>query len=238
MTSVLEMTVEELRRKLSNIKEVGWIRSARRGPTGVGHTLEGLLGYAENNISLPDWGTFEVKTTRKDQSNLVTLFSKVPKRVPGITPRSLVEEHGYWDGEKGRQALYVTVTATEVNTQGWIMCLNSMENRIEFFHNGDMVAYQDLVELQDIVSKKVSNLVLILAERKTEGGTEFFRYDEAYLLADADAENFGQLILDGYIVFDWRMHIKSSGRVRDHGPGYRILEKSMVHLYNHREQLV
>lgn len=232
------MSVEELKRKLLSIKEVGWIRSARRGPTGIGHTLEGLLGYAENNISLPDWGELEIKTTRKDQKNLVTLFSKVPKRVPGVTPRSLVEEHGYWDSENERQALYTTVTATEVNTLGWIMQVNPVEKQIEFFHDGEMVAYQDLNALQDIVSKKVSNLALILAERKVENGIEFFKYDEAYLLAEADVDGFSKLVKEGYIVFDWRMHIKPTGQVRDHGPGYRILEQSMPELYKYKERLV
>jgi hypothetical protein len=238
MTSEIEMTIEELRRKLQKIKEVGWIRSARSGPTGIGHTLEGLLGYAENNISLPDWGTLEIKTTRKDQTNLVTLFSKTPTRVPGLTPAKLIEEHGYWDDEKNRQALYTTVTATEVNSLGWVMAINPIENRIEFFHNGEMVAYQNLESLQDILSKKLSNLALILAERKIENNVEYFRYDEAYLLANPDIEGLAELIKEGHLVFDWRMHLKSSGRARDHGPGYRILEKSMPKLFKHRERLI
>ncbi len=45
MTSVLEMTVEELKRKIEKLRDLGWVRSYRKGNTGVGHTMEGLLGY-------------------------------------------------------------------------------------------------------------------------------------------------------------------------------------------------
>ncbi|MHA1928599.1 MAG: hypothetical protein ACTSV2_08495 [Candidatus Thorarchaeota archaeon] len=34
MTSVLEMTVEEIKRKLEKLKDFGWVRSYRKGDTG------------------------------------------------------------------------------------------------------------------------------------------------------------------------------------------------------------
>ncbi|MFQ5833924.1 MAG: MvaI/BcnI family restriction endonuclease [Candidatus Thorarchaeota archaeon] len=238
MTSAPEMTVEELTRKIQTIKNLGWVRTARKGPTGVGHTLEALLGYAENNIAIPDWGVFEIKATRKSQRNLVTLFSKVPKRVEGIDPRTLVTEHGYWDSKKGRQSLYCTVSATETNSLGWRILIYDQRGRIEFVHNGEIVAYEELASLQDVLTRKVENLVLVLAERKVDGKIEFFHYNEAYLLARADAGRLLNLLRRGKIVFDWRMHIKPDGRVRDHGPGYRMFETDIPQLYAHTERLV
>jgi hypothetical protein len=238
MTSFLEMTVEELTRKIKAIQDLGWIRTARRGPTGVGHTLEGLLGYSENNISIPDWGVFEIKATRKNQKNLITLFSKAPTRANGITPKSLVSNHGYWDEKKDRQALYVTIDACKRNNQGWILTIDTNEEKIEINHEGTVVASQDLKKLRELVAAKVTNLALILADSKVEGRDEFFHYNEAWLLANAELETLVNLIKNGFIVFDWRMHLKSSGQVRDHGPGYRVREDFLQKLYSRKKKLI
>ena len=40
--------------KFKEIREHGFYKSMRRGPTGVGHTLEKCLGLIENNIAVPD----------------------------------------------------------------------------------------------------------------------------------------------------------------------------------------
>lgn len=238
MTSLVEMTVEELARKIQNVKELGWVRTARRGPTGIGHTLEGLLGYAENNISIPDWGVFEVKATRKDQRNLITLISKVPKLAEGITSRKLITEHGYWDRKMERQALYCTVSATDANSLGWRMTIDPLQTRIAFEHRGQAMAFQEIALLKDALSKKIGNLVLVSASRKLERREEFFHYDEAFLLANADLNRVTALLREGSILFDWRMHMRPDGSVRDHGPGYRMFEADLPKLYSIRKKLV
>lgn len=47
------MTIEEFKIKFKEIKEKGFIKSTRRGPTGIGHTLETYLGLKENNYASP-----------------------------------------------------------------------------------------------------------------------------------------------------------------------------------------
>ncbi|MBD3407104.1 MAG: hypothetical protein GF411_13380 [Candidatus Lokiarchaeota archaeon] len=238
LTSVIEMTTKELARKIEAIKALGFVRSARKGPTGIGHTFEGLMGYSENNISVPDWGVVELKTTRKNSDNLITLFSKVPKRRKGLTPKLLVEKYGYWDERKQRQALYTSINGTKPNSLGWILKIDEKENTLKIFHNGTEVAYQPLKELESIIDRKVNNLALVLADTKTKGKDEFFHYNEAWLLANPESENLIGLIRGGYLIFDWRMHIKSTGRARDHGPGYRIKESSLPKLYSEKVKLV
>ena len=53
------MEVKTLQEKLKAVKEKGYVVSLRKGNTGIGYTLETLLGIAENNIKLPDFGTVE-----------------------------------------------------------------------------------------------------------------------------------------------------------------------------------
>lgn len=69
------MTLKEFKERFSKIKEKGFIKSTRNGPTGIGHTLETYLGISENNISLPDIDGVEIKAHRINGNNLITLFT-------------------------------------------------------------------------------------------------------------------------------------------------------------------
>ena len=45
-------TLAEAVNKLEEIKSRGYIKTHRPGPTGIGKTLEDLLGILENNIGI------------------------------------------------------------------------------------------------------------------------------------------------------------------------------------------
>ena len=49
-------TIDEFIKEYEMIKGMGWIPTHRGGPTGIGKTLEDLLGIKENNIDEPDFG--------------------------------------------------------------------------------------------------------------------------------------------------------------------------------------
>jgi len=70
------MNLKELVEKLQTIRDMGYVKALRRGNTGIGYTFESLIGLEETNIPIPDiGGRVEIKTTRKDSSSLVTLFT-------------------------------------------------------------------------------------------------------------------------------------------------------------------
>ena len=69
------MTIEEFKSKFREIKNRRFIPSLRKGPTGVGYTLETNLGIKENNISEPDIENIELKAHRAKGNNLITLFT-------------------------------------------------------------------------------------------------------------------------------------------------------------------
>ncbi len=101
-----------------------------------------------------------------------------------------------------------------------------------------VVAYQDTEELGAALEHKVSNMVLIVAERTREGRDEFFLYSEAFLLGQADLHRLLELIENGAIIFHWRMHLRPNGTVRDHGAAYRIKQSRLPELYSRVERLV
>jgi hypothetical protein len=60
-----------------------FILSKRSGDTGIGATLEDLLGIKSNSRKTPDYNGIEIKAIRQDprkvmSSNRVNLFSQVP----------------------------------------------------------------------------------------------------------------------------------------------------------------
>ena len=57
-------TLDDFIREYKGICEKGWIRTHRSGPTGIGKTLEDLLGIPENNLDEPDFGEYELKSCR------------------------------------------------------------------------------------------------------------------------------------------------------------------------------
>ena len=44
------------------IKNMGYIKTMRKGSTGVGYTFEKLLGKEEDNLPFPDYKGIEIKT--------------------------------------------------------------------------------------------------------------------------------------------------------------------------------
>ena len=72
------ITLEDFIRKFNEIKNMGWVRTNRPGTTGVGKTLEDLLGIEENNYDEPDFGDYELKSCRIHSNSMLTLFTKTP----------------------------------------------------------------------------------------------------------------------------------------------------------------
>jgi len=69
------MNLKNIKSILEDIKSRGYIKSLRKGPTGVGYTVEKTIGIKENNIIIPDFGAIELKATREESSNLITLLT-------------------------------------------------------------------------------------------------------------------------------------------------------------------
>ena len=106
----------ELIQRLKAIKKMGYIniKTHRSGNTGVGKTLEDLLGIEENNIPGPNATMIELKSARKNAKSMLTLFTKSP--LPPKANSVLLERFGY-ESARGnkRKELHTTVNAKEFN---------------------------------------------------------------------------------------------------------------------------
>src|SRR3989338_5785151 len=111
-------SLDDFKTKLRTISQREFVQSMRKGDTGIGYTLESLLGINENNVPLADLGDVELKAYRKDSGSMLTLFTCEPKPPGGDRDKMLLKEFGYPSEKKGRsRELYCTINATRFSNQ-------------------------------------------------------------------------------------------------------------------------
>ena len=233
------MKLKEVQNKLQEIKSKGFVKSLRRGSTGIGYTFEILFGVEENNIPIPDiGGRVEIKTIRKDSQSLITLFT-FNKSVWHIRQKELIQKYGYINN-RGRLALKNTVFYNKPIPQGLRLEVDEYTNMIHLIDvtTKKAVATWDIFVIVGIFMTKLSRLLIILADRKVIKGKEYFHYNEAYLLTNPSPRSFIKAFKKSLIGIDLRMHLKESGAVRNRGTAFRIKEKNLIELYEDRKRLI
>jgi len=234
------MTLKEIQKRLEALKKKGFVPSRRRGPTGIGHTLEQELQLEETNIAVPDiGGRVELKANRRDASSLITLFT-FNRGVWQISQKEVIEKYGYVD-DNGRKALYNTIYVDRENSQGLTLSIIKEDNQVKLIHkaSGEVVAVWSIYTIVGKFISKLERAIFVFAQsRKNEEGNEEFYFDEAYLLEQPLPDKFMEAFAKSIIAIDIRMYIKDSGAVRNHGTGIRIFEKDIPQLYGKKRELI
>lgn len=249
------MEYADFLRKIKQIKQMGYVESHRIGPTGIGKTLEDLLGITENNIAGPDFETYELKSARKDSVSMLTLFTKAP--MPRGANKKLLEVFGYMQRKIPRdyrqlslteeeideskipiedKELHTTVDAIKPNSVG--LKLEIKDNRLYIGNDQGVEAYYDNNTLKEAFEKKYHKLVYVLADHKKERGKEYFWFSEAYLLGGFSFERFSELVGEGKLKVDIRIGHYPDGRLHDHGTGFRILPKYLPQCFETIERIL
>lgn len=234
-----EMDIYEFKQEIERIRDMGWIQTHRAGDTGIGKTLEDLLGIEENNIDLPDLGeTGELKAVRKNSSSLLTLFTLEPVRE--LSWKDFVKRYGYID-KKGRWALKSTFYTNSYNSQGLIARVEG--DRINIYKDmsgvDELIGYYDIDTLSQKFTDKIGNsLVYVPAQNRGSGVNEEFWYDEAYLYKDFSPSLFLDTIKGGNLAIDFRVHLKPSGAGRSRGTGLRIRKELLDDVYVSKERIM
>jgi len=241
--------------RLNEIKETGYVESHRRGDTGIGKTLEDLLGISENNIAGPDFQVYELKSARKDSSSMLTLFTKAP--LPKGANKNLLEAFGYMQRKVSRdykqlsltgeemdesnipleeKELHVTVDSIRPNSVG--LKLEIEGSRLFIGNEKGVEAYYDNETLREAFEKKYHKLIYVLADHRKEGGKEYFWFNESYLLDAFSFERFSELVKEGKLKVDIRIGHYSDGRLHDHGTGFRILPKYLPQCFETIQRII
>lgn len=232
----------DLRTELEKIHAMGYIPSVKQGDSGVGETLERLLGLPPTNaVGVPDCLyrsiPTEIKAHRNSSVAMRTLFCAEPKRANrAVTFRDLIGTYGYPD-DKGQPALRVTLSTEHSNPQGLRLKANEAAGAIDMVDRTDKRLWW---WTPDQFSPKLSKqLLLVGADSRQSNTREEFLYRTATLYSSLDTTQFGRLVNDGSVTIDLRAYIKPDGSLRNHGTGFRIRDVSkLAACYRTAEQIL
>lgn len=228
----MESNSEILLAKIKEVNKKGWIKTLRKGDTGVGYTLETELGIRANSNQKPDFHGIEIKAFRKRSiGKLVTLFSQVPNWKKSNTNRSeVLSEYGYLDANE-RFNLYCSVFGNEKNTLNWKLDVDRINKKINVLNNDKIIIFWDFEKIEERILKKHDQTFFIYSDTKLENGNEYFFYNKILITQKASLENFLKLIENGKVCMDFVMHRKKNGTTRDHGFLWRIRSNSIPDLF-------
>lgn len=234
------MTYPELIQKLKTIKKMGYIRTHRKGNTGIGKTLEDLLGIEENNIPGPNAAMIELKSARKTATSMITLLTKAP--LPKKANSVLLKRFGYKSkrGNKKKE-LHTTVNAMEFNQlkgkPGFKIGIK--KDRLNLITpQNEILCYWDKETLRNSFEKKLHKLLYVKAEARGKGSKEEFWFNEAYILSGFNFNGFTGLLKKKVILVDIRIGQYPDGRTHDHGTGFRIFPGKLDLCFKNRERIM
>lgn len=233
-------TLEEFIEKYTEICNRGWIKTHRSGPTGIGKTLEDLLGIVENNIDGPDFGDYELKSCRLDSNSMLTIFTKTPQ--PQGAANTLRMTFGYPSDayNNDEKVLHSTLSAdrfVSIADTGHSLKVLCSDTKIAIVaEDGKEYAYWTREQLRTAFEKKYKGkFVYAKAHSRGAGANEEFKFVEAYEVSGFDYDAFVSLLEQGKIYIDLRIGQyhggAKDGQTHDHGTGFRIKEKDQHLLF-------
>lgn len=240
-------TLDDFVREYTAIKENGWIKTHRAGPTGIGKTLEDLLGIPENNYDEPDFGEYELKSCRIDSQSMLTMFTRAPQ--PARSNTYLRVKYGYSSNayDNDEKVLHSTLSAdrfTPIANTGHMLKILCKDDGIYIQSKRETEnVYWSRDALKRCFEKKYKNkFVYAKALSRGVGANEEFHFVEAYEVSGFDYDAFINLLEEGKIYVDLRIGQyhdgKNKGKTHDHGTGFRIREADQYLLFRNIKNLI
>ena len=232
---------EELLGKLTDISAMGFVDSMRPGPTGIGFTLESLLGIEANSSRAPDFKGIELKSGRvptvgaaKSRS---TMFSQIPKwelsRLK--SGKEILKAYGYHNPQRDRTQLYCSVS-NNPNSQGLFMRVSTSGELVENLAlksdgTEEPVVLWVLSELEAALAAKHRETFWVKAQNRIAKRKEQFHFTNVVHTRSPLVSNLGLLVDTGKIEVDYTLSSKSSGGTRDHGYLFKVWPKNFDLLF-------
>jgi len=235
----MTITLRKLKEQLEKIKAMGFVKTHRAHDTGIGKTLEDLLGIKENNLRLPDVGDVELKAKRIDSGSMLTVATKSPE--PKGINKVLFEKYKYLDKE-GKYNLHSTVCGSRKNPQLFKVVFEG--EKLVLKNKFKMAVYWPISIFDDVLKAKSDKILLAFAETKGERKTknEKFHFTEAYLLSNLNINKFKSAVESDKLKIDIRIGVyrsgKNKGKYHDHGTGFRINKRDFLHLFDNFTQII
>lgn len=202
-----------------------WMPAELLADTGIGRTVESVLGIEMNPSKNPDFKGIELKSHREASKVRNTLFTQAPEwNISRLkSGRAIVEKYGYIPSGYTHKSLHVTLAANRPNTQGLGLLILPQLGLLEanefaqialedgtFRKVNDVAAWQ-LMNLHNRLLTKHHETFWIDAETKKEFGREYFRVTEILHTKNPIPSQFDILLDQGQITVDFLLCRNSGG---------------------------
>jgi hypothetical protein len=242
-----DITINKFVAGFNKIKDMGFVKSHRTHNTGIGKTLEDLMGIKENNIDGPDFGNIEIKSQRAFSGSKVTLFTKSPE--PRGVNSIMRERYGIqkYEDRPEIKELHASIFTKFNKVYGrWGFRLNPDEaqrkiyleiKKLETDKLEDIEIWYDYETIEKIIETKLRFLAYVEADRRKTGGGEEFHYKACTIFFNSSFDKFMDLLKNNQIQYDIRIGSyktpgrKNYGKLHDHGSGFRINKNNMPKMF-------
>ena len=231
-----------LKKEFERIKNMGFVKSLRKGPTGFGYTFETLLGKKEDQECKPDFRSIEIKCKLAYLNDHMTLFSCAPKRDNGPALNYIFENY-HFPNLVGEQIFSLKIFSRyTINKDGFEfrlfvdyvqekVFLNSYLDK-KFIEN---ICYWDFQVLKEKIITKLSNLAIVEYYPHNINNELFIKYTNITFYKLKDFETFLQLLNSDVICVEFSLKkVKdASGMVyiNTHGVLFRIRKENIEKLF-------
>ena len=201
-----------------------WTVAERFADTGVGRTIETMLGIPMNADTTPDYKGIELKSHREASRVRNTLFTQSPEWAISRlkSGKEIVDEYGYIPAGYSNKTLHVTLSAGRPNPQGLGLLVAPQKGLLEadeFAMNPEDGSYPKikdvaawkLLKLHERLLIKHRETFWIDAETKIEGGKEYFRCTKILHTKNPIPSQFDVLLDQGQITVDFLLCRRSGG---------------------------
>ncbi len=238
----------ELFKEFCRVRNMGWIKSMRNGPTGIGYTFESLLNKKEDNLQTPDYKNIEIKTMRYLSKKKIHLFSCTPNKSEDNLIEKIRNKYGYPDKEYPQYKVFNislnTKYPTKIGYKKLFLKVNMEKKIIEmicltiFGIKSNLDVFWSFDTLEKIINSKIQEMAIVKACYKKENNIDHFKYTRIDFYKLKSFDEFIKLIEKGTISITFKIGIWKDddklGQTHDRGTDFSLLEENIEKLYTKR----
>ena len=216
-----------------------WFESEVMADTGIGRTIETLLGIPMNSDKTADYKGIELKSARGNRLGArKNLFTQTPNWELSRckSGQEIVNKYGYFT-EDGFKTIQTTVSATHP-TRDLQLLVNDFNGLLELQHIRDVghddIAVWQLLKLHERLLTKHHETFWINVENRIENNKEYFRYDNIIHTKNPNIGQFDILLEQGMITVDLllcRPSHQKSGKNGGDTYSFKMKSKAMPLLF-------
>lgn len=248
MNQQIDVSIKKLQRRFREIRKLEYVKSVRKGNTGIGATFEVLIGKEADSLEIPDFEGIEIKTRRGYSKALISLFAAVPTGSTFYEVKRLRDTYGYPDVyDRNLKRLNVTIDAKEFARVGiyyyfrlkvdralqrLVLCVYDVHEILI-----DDSTYWDFDILEEKLLRKLGVLAVVKAWPNRIGGVEYFKYYKMTIYLLKGFDSFLKALEEGVVKVKFTIgnyyDEKRYGMVHSHGVGFSIAEEELDKLFDY-----